>query len=66
MSRFPKQVAVLGEMGVFQEGYWNLQLFPQVLPNQGKWKAVTNSFNTLADHVYPTAPGAPQKDVFQV
>lgn len=55
MSRFPKQVAVLREMGVFQEGYWNLQLYPQVLPNQSKWKAVTNHFNTSADHIYPTA-----------
>lgn len=54
MSRFPKQVAVLRELGVFQEGYWNLQLFLQVLPNQSKWKAVTSHFNTSADHVYPT------------
>lgn len=55
MSRFPKQVAILREMAMFHEQYWSHQLFPWVLPNQSKWKAVANHFNTSADHIYPTA-----------
>lgn len=55
MSRFPKQVAVLRETVMFQERYWSHQLFPQILPNQSKWKAVANHFNTSSDHIYPTA-----------
>lgn len=29
--------------------------FPQILPNQSKYKAVANHFNNSADHIYPTA-----------